>query len=141
MRSRIVNLIGAATLTVGLGSMPAVGANTPVPKPTGQSAQCGNASWYALNGITANGEKTDPTALTAAHRNLPFGTMVKVKNLANGREVLVRINDRGPFVDGRVIDVTKAAAARLGFIRKGVTRVRITFPAGIKTFRARYACK
>lgn len=63
--------------------------------------------------------------MTAAHKTLPFGTMVQVSNLSNGRTVTVRINDRGPFVKGRVIDLTKAAAAKLGFVSKGVARVRI----------------
>lgn len=92
--------------------------------------QCGKASWYALGGITASGERADANALTAAHRTLPFGTKVRVHNMANGKSVTVRINDRGPFVRGRVIDVTKAAAHELGFIRKGVTRVRVEMADG-----------
>ena len=64
---------------------------------------------------TANGEQLDENALTAAHRSLPFGTMVRVKNNGNGREALVRINDRGPFVRGRIIDLTPAGAKALGF--------------------------
>jgi rare lipoprotein A len=90
------------------------------------SAETGRASWYALTSRTASGERCDPAALTAAHRNLPFDTMVKVENLDNGRSVVVRINDRGPFVRGRVIDVTRAAAQQLGFVRAGVARVRLT---------------
>ena len=65
-------------------------------------------------------------ALTAAHRSLPFGTEVKVENLKNGKSVVVRINDRGPFVGGRVIDLTKAAAAVLGFVKAGTANVRLT---------------
>ena len=90
------------------------------------SAQTGRASWYALTSKTASGERCDPEALTAAHRTLPFGTKVKVENLANGRSVVVRINDRGPFVRNRVIDVTKAAAHALGFLKAGVTHVKLT---------------
>jgi len=90
------------------------------------SAETGRASWYALTSRTASGERCDPNALTAAHRSLPFGTKVKVENLHNGRSVVVRINDRGPFVRGRIIDLTKAAASRLGFVRSGVTSVRVT---------------
>jgi len=89
-------------------------------------AQTGRASWYALTSKTASGEWCDPNAMTAAHRSLPFGTRVKVTNLNNGREVVVRINDRGPFVGGRVIDVTRAAAKKLGFIKAGTAHVRIT---------------
>jgi hypothetical protein len=74
------------------------------------AAQCGKAAWYDLDGQTASGERSNGSMLAAAHRTLPFGTRVRVENLANGRDVIVRINDRGPFVNGRVIDVTRAAA-------------------------------
>lgn len=97
--------------------------NTPVAATTFE--QCGRASWYDLTSMTASGERANPRKLTAAHKTLPFGTMVQVSNLSNGRVVTVRINDRGPFVRGRVIDVTKAAAAKLGFVSNGVARVRI----------------
>ena len=89
-------------------------------------AEVGHASWYSLTSKTASGERCDPGALTAAHRSLPFGTKVKVENLKNGRSVVVRINDRGPFVGGRMIDLTKAAARKLGFISSGIARVRLT---------------
>jgi rare lipoprotein A len=65
----------------------------------------------------------NPAALTAAHRTLPFGTKVKVTNQRNGKSVVVRINDRGPFARGRVLDLSKAAASQLGFIRSGHTKV------------------
>jgi rare lipoprotein A len=68
--------------------------------------------------------------MTAAHRSLPFGTVLSVENLKNGRRVMVRINDRGPFVGGRIIDVTRAAASRLGFLKDGVTKVRLTVIGG-----------
>ncbi len=87
------------------------------------SAQCGKASWYALTSKTASGERMNPSAMTAAHRSLPFGTKVRVTNSRNGKSVIVRINDRGPFVRGRVIDLSKAAAGRLGFIGAGHTSV------------------
>ena len=86
---------------------------------------CGTASWYAHTGRTASGEKADPNLLTAAHRTLPFGTRVEVENLRNGRSVIVRINDRGPFTKNRLIDVTRAAAEKLGFLARGTTPVRI----------------
>ena len=80
------------------------------------AAQSGVASVYAYSGgRTASGERASPGALTAAHRSLPFGTMVRVTNERNGRSVVVRINDRGPLVRGRVIDLTPAAARALGF--------------------------
>ena len=86
-------------------------------------AQCGGASWYALTSKTASGERMNPAAMTAAHRSLPFGTKVKVVNPRNGRAVVVRINDRGPFARGRILDLSKAAAAKLGFLRAGHTKV------------------
>jgi len=86
-------------------------------------AQCGSASWYALHSRTASGEKMNPKALTAAHRSLPFGTKVKVTNQRNGKTVVVRINDRGPFIKGRVIDLSKAAAGVLGFVGSGHTKI------------------
>ncbi|MCO5072348.1 MAG: septal ring lytic transglycosylase RlpA family protein [Rhizobiaceae bacterium] len=83
------------------------------------SAQCGRASWYALTSKTASGERMNPAAMTAAHRSLPFGTKVAVTNKRNGKTVVVRINDRGPFIKGRVIDLSKAAARQLGFVGAG----------------------
>ena len=78
-------------------------------------AESGVASIYSYHsGKTASGERSNPHGLTAAHRTLPFGTMVKVLNKRNGHTVVVRINDRGPFKRGRVIDLTPAAAQRLG---------------------------
>ncbi|HSD91396.1 MAG TPA: septal ring lytic transglycosylase RlpA family protein [Methyloceanibacter sp.] len=95
----------------------------------GLAGETGRASWYALASATASGEAMDARALTAAHPTLPFGSYARVENLDNGRSVLVRINDRGPFAKGRIIDVSKAAAAELGMIRAGVAKVRVS-PAG-----------
>ncbi len=90
---------------------------------TADAAQCGRASWYALNSKTASGERMNPAAMTAAHRSLPFGSRIRVTNQQNGRSVVVRINDRGPFIRGRILDLSKAAAKELGFIRSGHTPV------------------
>jgi rare lipoprotein A len=90
------------------------------------SQACGRASWYALTSITASGERMDPAKLTAAHKTLPFGTKLAISNPKNGKSVIVRINDRGPFIRGRVLDLSKAAAKKLGFIRSGHTRVCYT---------------
>lgn len=88
--------------------------------------QCGGASWYAMAGNrTASGEPMNPADFTAAHRSLPFGTIVEVTNQRNGISLRVRINDRGPFVRSRIIDVSKAAAARLDFMRAGRAQVCI----------------
>ena len=91
--------------------------------------QRGIASWYGLpfhGRKTANGERFDMNALTAAHPSLPFGTRVKVRSLVNGREVIVRINDRGPFTPGRIIDLSHAAAKAIGLVGFGVKRVSLT---------------
>jgi len=88
--------------------------------------QVGHASWYALRSRTASGETMNPSEMTAAHRSLPFGTKVLVENLNNGRSVVVRINDRGPFAKGRIIDVSKAAASTLGMLGSGTARVRVS---------------
>jgi rare lipoprotein A len=91
--------------------------------------QTGMASHYSVksNGgtRTASGERLCDKSFTAAHRSLKFGTQVKVTNLRNNKSVVVRINNRGPFVPGRVIDVSQAAAHSLGFHKQGVTRVKV----------------
>jgi rare lipoprotein A len=90
--------------------------------------EVGEASWYGpdFHGrITANGERYNMLGMTAAHRTLPFHTLVEVTNLENGRRVVVRINDRGPFKKGRILDLSYTAARKLGANRAGVIRVRI----------------
>lgn len=106
-----------------------------------RTAQCGEASWYALNSQTANGEKMDPTKLTAAHLTLPMGTRVLVTNLSNGKSLTVRINDRGPYAQNRLIDLSKAAAAELGFIQSGVIQVRISVANEFKQYLSGHSCK
>ncbi len=90
--------------------------------------QYGNASWYGkyLHGKkTASGERFDQHSFTGAHRSLPFGTLVRVINLRNGKEVVITVNDRGPFIRGRIIDISRAAAGSIGILSRGVTRVRV----------------
>jgi len=92
-------------------------------------AETGQASWYgkAHQGeLTANGEHFDMHALTAAHRTLPFGTIVRVTHLKTGKSVNVRINDRGPFRNGRIIDLSYEAAKKLGIVDRGTARVKLT---------------
>jgi len=91
--------------------------------PMSASAQTGIASVYS-GGRTADGERASPSGLTAAHRSLPFGTLVRVTNDRTGRSVVVRINDRGPFVRGRIIDLMPAAARAIGF--SGLAHVTLT---------------
>ena len=87
------------------------------------SNSCGHASWYALHSKTASGERMNPGLLTAAHRQLAFGTKVKVTNMRNGKSVVVRINDRGPFIRGRVIDLSRAAATSISMVKSGTAKV------------------
>jgi len=117
--------VRAKMIAVGL-----MGAAIMLPLNAAMADQVGHASWYALTSQTASGERMNPNELTAAHRSLPFGTRVLVENLSNGRSVVVRINDRGPFIGGRVIDLSKAAAAHIGMIGSGTAKVRITKASG-----------
>jgi peptidoglycan lytic transglycosylase len=88
-------------------------------------ASYGVASFYSEGTRTASGEQFSPNALTAAHPNLPFGTKLRVTDVATGRSVVVRVNDRGPFVPGRVVDVSYSAAATLGIIGRGTAKVKL----------------
>ncbi|MGH7186879.1 MAG: septal ring lytic transglycosylase RlpA family protein [Pseudomonadota bacterium] len=92
----------------------------------GAAAETGRASWYDLDSKTASGEAMDDGALTAAHPSLPLGSHVRVENLDNGRAVVVRINDRGPFAKDRIIDLSKAAAETIGMVKAGVARVSVS---------------
>jgi len=95
---------------------------------TTKPVEYGTASWYGpgVQGrLMASGERFNEYALSAAHRTLPLGTTVTVTNLLNGRSVTLRIKDRGPFVSNRLIDLSRAAATRLGFIERGLARVRV----------------
>ena len=113
MRFAIGAMIAATAL---VGSVELVAAES-VPR--------GHASFYSHPGKTANGERYDPSGLTAAHRTLPFGTKVRVTNVKSKRSVVVRINDRGPFIRGRIIDVSRGAANELGMIGSGVAMVDV----------------
>ena len=90
-----------------------------------QSSSFGVASFYTEGSETASGEKFDPHELTAASPTLPFGTRLRVTNVSNGRSVVVRINDRGPFVAGRVVDVSYSAADTLGMVEEGTAKVKL----------------
>jgi rare lipoprotein A len=110
----------------------AAGCSSPQPVHTSQKSTTswsGLASYYAdkyQGRKTASGERFDQKAMTAAHRTLPFGTKVKVTNVANGKSVIVRINDRGPFVKGRVIDLSRSAFSAIGNPASGTVRVVVT---------------
>jgi len=115
-----VSVAGCAT-TGGLSNRPP------------SAAETGLASYYDSRhqgNATASGARYDETTLTAAHRTLPFGTRVRVTNLGNDRSVELTINDRGPFVRGRIIDVSRRAARDLGFLRDGTAKVRVEVMGG-----------
>ena len=100
-----------------------------------QTSETGLASYYSdkFEGkTTASGEVYSSSKMTAAHRSLPFGTRVKVTNSANDRSVIVIVNDRGPFVKDRIIDLSKGAAVKLGYIEEGVAKVKIDILDGQK---------
>jgi len=123
---RVQILIAACLvfLVVACAGKPAP-STTPVRK---GDTEKGIASWYGKKyhgRLTANGERYDMHKMTAAHRTFPFGTVVEVTNLENGRKARVRINDRGPFVKGRIIDLSYKAARELEMVESGVVRVRI----------------
>jgi rare lipoprotein A len=94
-------------------------------KNTGETPSQGVASFYTEGEQTASGEKFDTNELTAAHPTLPFGTKLRVTNVTTGRSVTVRVNDRGPYVRGRVVDVSYSAADALGIVDKGVANVKL----------------
>jgi rare lipoprotein A len=131
VRPRVITRLCAALL-VGLAmtmlfEVRAVEARVKA-RPAANVTQVGKASWYGprFHGRkTANGEIFDQHAMTAAHRRLPLGTIVAVTSLDTGRTVKVRINDRGPYVRGRIIDLSRAAARKLGLIGQGVGRVKV----------------
>ncbi len=102
-----------------------VGLATMTPSESRGSRQTGKASFYTESKRTATGEHYDPNGLTAAHRSLPLGTVVQVRNTANGKCVTVRINDRGPFCKGRILDVSKAAAKQLDMVQSGTADVEL----------------
>lgn len=120
---RMSHIPVAALFAVGLGiAAPAVAQDQD------ETFQVGVASWYGdefAGSITASGEPFRPGALTAAHPSLPLGTEVKVVNIENGREVVVRINDRGPFSGNRIIDLSEKAAKVLAMRDDGIAKVRV----------------
>ena len=118
-------LLPLALLLQACGSKPAV---LPISGPVIVSAQQGKASYYGARHHgrkTASGERFNKNALTAAHRTLPFGTLVRVTNLNNQQSIIVRINDRGPFTKGRIIDLSEQAAREINMIRAGVAQVKV----------------
>jgi rare lipoprotein A len=114
-----------SSVSVGLSSLAVI---------PGEKYQVGTASWYGQEfqgNTTASGETFDSNGFTAAHLTLPFGTTIRVTNLKNNKKILLRVNDRGPHIGRRLLDVSWAAAKRLGFVYSGTTPVRVevvTYP-------------
>ena len=130
---RLALILGLSALLVPAVAVPVIAQQSGPIAPGGgraenrRAARTGVASYYAasLHGNrTANGERYNHGALTAAHRSLPFGTLLRVTSAHNGRRVLVRVNDRGPFIRGRQLDLSGAAADRLSMRQRGTHRVR-----------------
>ena len=137
MRTLLLIAFGSTLLTVACGHKKAPAGAAMVRVKLGYQ-QRGIASWYGnpYHGrATASGEIYDMERLTAAHPRLPFGVTTRVENLQNGKTVDVKINDRGPFVRGRIIDLSRAAARQIDLLGPGITRVRIRViaaPAGVR---------
>lgn len=112
-------LIRCAAVAAGVGAffMPALA--------SAEAVMRGKASFYGHGTKTASGERYNPNGMTAAHRTLPFGTHVRVTDVRTRRSVVVRINDRGPFIKGRIIDVSRGAAQQLGMVGRGVANVEV----------------
>jgi rare lipoprotein A len=127
-RAGLGSFIAAVTALVLLVAVPAPGPRVAADDAPPEWSQSGRVSWYGpgfQGRRTANGEIFDTNRYTMAHRTLPFGARVRVTNLENGRTVVLRVNDRGPYVRGRIADLSRAAATDLGFVDEGVVRVRI----------------
>ena len=128
-------MVFGAALAACAPASPPSSPTAPVPeqaKLADTFVQVGLASWYGsfhAGQRTASGELFDPDAMTAAHRTLPLGTVVRVTNIANSRTVTVRINDRGPRDRSRIIDLSRSAAQALGFLADGIMKVKIERPA------------
>jgi len=123
MRNLVLVLLGGIVILLGSGC-----ASKAQPGSHAAYTEVGYASYYGSQWhgrTTANGERMNIHAMTAAHKTLPFHTQVRVTMLSTGASVIVRINDRGPFVKGRIIDLSDEAAKRIGLIEKGVAKVRI----------------
>jgi rare lipoprotein A len=127
IRLKLTLILGVLLLAVACGgrSQPSI---SPGRVPAKGDTEVGIASWYGkkFHGrLTANGERFDMRKVSAAHKTLPFGTVVRVTDLDTKRSIKVRINDRGPFVEGRIIDLSRAASKKLGMFKQGIARVRI----------------
>ena len=127
MRRVLTSILATGLMVATMGAGPVQNGSKAVETPA-KPYQIGRASWYGkpFHGrTTANGETYNMFQLTAAHRQLPLGTWVKVTNLGNGKWIMVRVNDRGPVPENRIIDLSYAAAQLLGFRERGVQRVRL----------------
>jgi rare lipoprotein A len=112
MKNHVFPIIAAAALSMGF-----------VPQ---DDLHIVTASYYASGEVTANGEAFNPMGMTAAHRRFKFGTWLRVENPESGKSVVVRVNDRGPYIDGRSLDLSLGAAKKLGMVEKGVVTVKVT---------------
>jgi rare lipoprotein A len=127
-RRTISGALVVAVLVLGTASIPGAASRVEAHETTRAAEQTGMASWYGgkhHGRTTASGATFDQNALTAAHRSLPFGSRIEVTNLRNGQRVEVEVNDRGPFIPRRIVDLSRGAARRIGAIGHGVVPVRL----------------
>jgi rare lipoprotein A len=124
MRGTVPRTMLATVLSAALATLPIMALASDAERDLGT----GQASYYGrefMGSRTASGEKFDPDAMTAAHRTVAFGNRIRVTNLSNGKDVVVRVNDRGPWKKGRIIDISYAAAKQIGMHRSGTARVKL----------------
>jgi rare lipoprotein A len=138
-------IVAAVAALAGCSTSPRIRYTNAMFNPVPAATEDGIASWYHANwfGIgemTASGERFHQYDMTAAHKHLPLGTFVRVVNLQNGRSTIARINDRGPYIKGRIVDLSKTGAKELGILNTGVTSVRleVLVPNQIRTARPAY---
>ena len=124
-RQAALHLRTPPSSNVGRDSVVRKAATVATPPQPAAPSSYGVASFYTEDEWTASGEKFNTRALTAAHPTLPFGTRLRVTNVTNGRSVVVRINDRGPFIPGRVVDLSELAAENLGMVERGIVKVKL----------------
>src|SRR5664279_2139340 len=128
IRLQVLAILLASVCTLPASANPGEKAGTESISHANATIQVGTASWYGrghAGRITASGEPLNPRAMTCAHRTLPFGSVVRVTDIANGKHVSLKVNDRGPYVKGRILDLSEGAARELGGSDRGLMAVRI----------------
>ena len=137
IKLQVLAILVASACTAPVLASPGEKTLTESIRPWNTTTQVGTASWYGrwhAGRITASGEPFNPRAMTCAHRTLPFGSVVKVTDITNGKHVSLKVNDRGPYVKGRILDLSEGAARELGGSDRGLMIVRIEIVIIAKAF-------